>query len=288
MEALLINKSFIESELKKYNIADAYIAELSDHHMSLKVDGVNDIAGYKVARRARIEIKGKRVEVEKKRKDLKTDSVKFGKAIDTEARRIISLLLPIEEHLISQEKIVDDEKERIENEKEIQEKERIEREEAERKREEEERQTKIREEQKIESERLEKIRTEQEEKQAKIKSEQDKIDADKRAISKHESEKERQAEIERAKEESAKQARIDAEDKAQRELEEKEKVEKQAKKDEILRLALMPDNEKLATYAKAIRAIPMPSLANKQSHKIFDEAIGYLKKAYKILMEEKE
>lgn len=118
-------ETFIETELKKYNITDAAIAKLSKENLSLAVNGVDDKEGYKIVKNARIGIKTKRVEIEKKRKDLKADSLKFGKAVDSEAKRITSLLMPIEEHLISQERIVDDEEERVKAEKIEKEKDRI-------------------------------------------------------------------------------------------------------------------------------------------------------------------
>jgi len=58
-------------------------------------------------------IKGKRVEVEKTRKKLKEDALEYGRAVDGEAKRITALLAPIETYLESQEKIIDDEKARI-------------------------------------------------------------------------------------------------------------------------------------------------------------------------------
>lgn len=259
-------------ELKKYNMADAHIAGLSKQYMALKVEGVNDQKGYELVHRARIEIKTKRVEIEKIRKALKADSIKFGDVVDTEAKRIKSLLSPIEEYLISQEKIVEDETKRIKAEKDRIEKERIEKEEAEKKRVEEEKQAKIREEQRIESERLEKIRIEQEEKEAKIKAEQEKIEAEKQEIAKQKErdkqEREKQAEIE--------QAKIDA-------VEKERLKEDQAKKDEELRLAMLPDKEKLFALADFIDHIHLPSLSHAQSHNVLNEAKAYLAKACEVL-----
>lgn len=360
-------ESFIKSELKKYNVTDASIAKLSEQSMKLKVKNVNDQKGYAIVKMARMEIKNKRVAVEKTRKELKSESLSFGKTVDTEAKRITTLLRPIEDHLISQEKIIEDEKERIETEKAEKEKLRIkgridrlllfgatfngceyvfdalsishddvvgrsdeefdkfvdaladaleskEVEEAKAR----EEQEKIKAEQKAEAERLETIRKEQEKKEAKIKTEQErvrkeqeereakikaeidtreakikaeqeKIDAEKRAIAEQKEKAERQEEendkFERAKEEAAKQARIEAEDQAQRELEEKEKKEKQARKNEELRLAMLPDKEKLVAFAERLMAVPTPSLSHEPSHKILSNAKNHLKEACNILME---
>lgn len=305
MEAVLEKESFIKSELKKYNVTDASIAELSEQSMKLKVKNVNDQNGYTIVRKARIGVKNKRCEVESKRKELKAESVSFGKKVDAEAKRITGLLAPIEEHLISQEKIVDDEKARIIAEKDRLEKERIEKEEAERKRAEEEKQAKIREEQKIEYERLEKIRIEmgkrdaelkaekeslekeQKEEELKIREAQEQIEVEKRAIiaqkEKEAQEKQGLIEVEKAKSEAIEKARIEAEQKAKREVEAERIAKEREKADEQLRLAMLPDKEKLSALAKAIEAIPMPALSHGQSHGILKEAKDYLVKACIVL-----
>jgi hypothetical protein len=283
----LADEAFIKTELKKYNITDVYISAMSDKAITLKVKNVNDKGGYKIVHEARIQVKNKRVEIEKKRKWLKRKSLRFSKAVDFEAKRIFGLLLPIEEHLISQEKIVDDEKERIKTQKETEERERIEQEEADRKKEEEEHQEKIREEQRIESERLEKIRIEQEEKEAKIKIAQDKVDAEKRIIAEQKEKEDREIRIRNEEKEMAERAKVEADQLAKRKEEEKLRVEEQAKKDEKLRLALLPDIEKLIAFARAFRAIPLPSLSTNKCHNILSNAIIHLKKAYEILTKER-
>src|SRR3972149_743532 len=106
----------IEQELKKFDIAEAVISQWSKDYMMLTVADLDDKEGYKAVKEARITVKGKRVEVEKKRKELKEDSLRFGKAVDTEAKRITGLLEPIELHLVKQEDDYDAEKERIKQE----------------------------------------------------------------------------------------------------------------------------------------------------------------------------
>lgn len=113
----------ITKELQQFNVTDAAIAELDGRYRKLTVKDVNDVAGYEVVKKARIDIKKRRVDVEKTRVALKAESLEYGRKIDGEAKRIFALLEPIENHLITQEKIVDDEKERIK--KEAEEKERV-------------------------------------------------------------------------------------------------------------------------------------------------------------------
>ena len=104
---------FIKTELQKFNIANAVIAKMSAEYLPLKVKGLDDKEGLKKVHDARMVIKSKRVEVEKKRKELKASSLAFGQAVDTEAKRIAGLLLPIETHLENEESIVEKEKERL-------------------------------------------------------------------------------------------------------------------------------------------------------------------------------
>lgn len=99
-----------------FPVADAAIAEMREKYMPLKIAGVNDRAGYVMVRQARIEVKEKRCAVENRRKELKADAIEWGRKVDAEAKRLTSLLTPIEEHLDAQEKAHDAEKERIKRE----------------------------------------------------------------------------------------------------------------------------------------------------------------------------
>lgn len=100
------------NDLISFPVADVAIAELSAKYMPLKVTGLNDLAGLAAVHDARMIVKGLRVDVEKKRKELKADSLAWGKKVDGEAARITALLEPIETHLEAEESIVVKEKER--------------------------------------------------------------------------------------------------------------------------------------------------------------------------------
>ena len=120
-----MNEETIKNELQRYNVTDAAIAKLNTDYMALTVKDVNDDEGYKVVKKARIDIKTHRVDVEKVRVQLKAESLEVGRIIDREAKRITALLTPIEDYLSDQEKIVDDEKARLKAEAEAKEAERI-------------------------------------------------------------------------------------------------------------------------------------------------------------------
>ena len=100
------------NDLISFSVADVAIAELSAKYMPLKVNGLNDLAGLAAVHDARMEVKGLRVDVEKKRKELKADALEYGRKVDGEAKRITALLEPIEAHLEAEESIVVKEKER--------------------------------------------------------------------------------------------------------------------------------------------------------------------------------
>ena len=97
----------------RFSIADTTIAAWAHEYMGLTIAGVNDSKGLKAVHDARMVVKNQRVEVEKRRKELKADALKWGQAVDAEARRLTSLMEPIETHLEQQEEAIAAEKERI-------------------------------------------------------------------------------------------------------------------------------------------------------------------------------
>lgn len=120
-----MDKTTIDKELTRYNITDAAIASLSAKYMELTVKGIEDKDGFKKVHEARMDIVKRRTSVEKTRKDLKADSLDYGRRVDAEAKRITALLQPIEDHLTEQEKVVTDELARIKAQKEAEEAARI-------------------------------------------------------------------------------------------------------------------------------------------------------------------
>jgi len=107
-----------KAELAKFNIADSVIEKMKEEFGQLTVADVNDREGLKQVHDARIVVKNKRIEIEKTRKDLKEDSLKFGKMVDNEAKRLTALLEPIETYLSAEEDKIENEKKRIKEERE--------------------------------------------------------------------------------------------------------------------------------------------------------------------------
>jgi len=106
----------------KYDITEAAISEIRQKYSGLKIV---DTASYKTVSVAIAEVRSKRIAVEERRKELKKDALEYGRLVDSEAKRITSLLQPIEEELKAEKQKEDDRKAKIKAEKEAQEKARV-------------------------------------------------------------------------------------------------------------------------------------------------------------------
>lgn len=108
----------VKLELAKFGRADQAIAVLKSKYGELKVEGLEDKEGYKIARKAWSEVRGYRTGLEKKKKSIKEFYIKMGKAIDAEEERLVDLISPLEDHLYKIWKAIDEEKELEEKKKE--------------------------------------------------------------------------------------------------------------------------------------------------------------------------
>lgn len=104
-------------ELQKFGITDQAIAELGEKYLKLTVKGIEDKDGLASVHSARMDVVRKRTGIEAIRKELKEESLNWGRRVDAEAKRITGLLQPIEEHLDTEEKKVTEEIARIKREK---------------------------------------------------------------------------------------------------------------------------------------------------------------------------
>jgi len=103
----------MEKQVVEYSVTDAAIREMETQYMGLTVLGLDDKEGFELVHDARMVVKSTRVEVEKKRKELKVDALEWGRTVDSEAKRIFKLIEPIESHLQFEEEKITKEKERI-------------------------------------------------------------------------------------------------------------------------------------------------------------------------------
>ena len=102
-----------EQGLVDYNLTDQAIQALSDKYMPLVITDLEDEGQLKTVHEARMDIKGRRVAVDKQRKELKKEALAWGKKVDSAAKHIFGQLLPIEEHLMAEEIKVLEEQNRI-------------------------------------------------------------------------------------------------------------------------------------------------------------------------------
>lgn len=113
-----MDEQLLSTELQKFNVTDAAISELSSKYMGLKIDGIDDKKGAKAVHEALMDVKGRRVAVQKIGKELRADAIKYQNAVIAEEKRIIALLEPIEDHLTEEEEAVKNEIARIKAEEE--------------------------------------------------------------------------------------------------------------------------------------------------------------------------
>jgi len=272
------------TQLQRFTPTDGAIAMIADQYMPLVIQGPDDSVGFKAVHSARMVVKGHRVEVEKVRKELKADALRYGQAVDAEARRITGMLEPIETHLAAEENAHEAAKEAIRNaarlKAEAEARAAADAEAARLKAEHDAEVERLR----IEREKLDTERKAMEAERAKIeaaaaaerarqKAEQDKIDAERRIV---EAEQKQLAEIEaarllaiekeRIRKEAAEKAQIETEARIAREAAEKKAADEAkaaiAEAARIRELSLRPDREKLLAVMAAVVAIEIPAVSS--------------------------
>jgi hypothetical protein len=92
------------------------IAEIKEKYLVLRVTDLTDVVGYAACDAARKRVKGLRIAIEKRRKEIKKESIEWQKRLDSTANGLMTELEAVELHLETQQKIIDDEKKRIEEE----------------------------------------------------------------------------------------------------------------------------------------------------------------------------
>lgn len=96
-----------------YSVTPETIATMAEKFAALKINGTDDKAGYELVHKARMECVKARSQIEKTRKELKAESLEFGRKVDSEAKLLTGKIEAIEYGLAEQQKIVDDAKEAI-------------------------------------------------------------------------------------------------------------------------------------------------------------------------------
>jgi DNA repair exonuclease SbcCD ATPase subunit len=96
-----------------YPVIAEKIGELAAEYLPLRVNGLDDSKGLKRVHDARMVVKNLRVNVDKRRKELKESALKYGREVDSAAKQLFDLLEPIETHLQDEEDRFENEKKRI-------------------------------------------------------------------------------------------------------------------------------------------------------------------------------
>jgi hypothetical protein len=113
MSTALAERRAFSIEPITYPVIAEKIGELSAAYMPLRVYGLSDTKGLKEVHDARMVVKNLRVNVDKRRKELKAASLEYGRQVDSAAKALTDLLEPIESHLQAEEDAVENEKARI-------------------------------------------------------------------------------------------------------------------------------------------------------------------------------
>ena len=108
----------VKQELMRLTIADNAITKMDQEFKNLTINGIDDKEGYNVVKKAKSLVVKSRNKIDNVKKEMKRD-------IDTEAKRLLARLAPIEEQLSSKLLVIDEEIMKIEEEKKRVEQERI-------------------------------------------------------------------------------------------------------------------------------------------------------------------
>lgn len=109
-------ETFIEQELKKFDVVEANLIALADAGKGLKITSIEDKAGLEAVRKARIAIKNERVRIKNKGKELRDQANKFNNAVLAKEKEYLAIIIPTEDELQAEENRIAEEKERIDRE----------------------------------------------------------------------------------------------------------------------------------------------------------------------------
>ena len=292
-----------ETQVVKYSVVEADIAQMRSVYMDLVITDLEDVEQFKQVKEARLIVKGKRCAVENERKKLKSDALAWGKKVDGRAKEIFALIEPIETHLAKEEQKVLDEQKRLAEEQAMEEAERVDKRVADllavgvtmpridvalmdddeyqcllgdKTFEFEERQKALAEAKAAEEKRLadEKAEREAEAKRlAKQKAEQDKIAADLKKQQDELEAKYKEMRAEKIRAEAERRLEIDAKAKVEQEAKEASDREMAAKEAEERRFALLPDKERLTEWVNSFELPSEPELDHSNAVDILTSAV---------------
>ena len=89
--------------LDAYGVPFTEAGKLIEQGLAIEVTSEEDTENMALARKTRLELRTKRIAIEKKHDELKADSLAYGKAVDLVQRVALEQIKPVEEHLKLQE-----------------------------------------------------------------------------------------------------------------------------------------------------------------------------------------
>jgi hypothetical protein len=107
-----------EQEIKRFEIARAWISDRKEQYKGLKIASLEDKEGYRAVEKAWQEIRNKRLLVQKKHTEIKADYLVITRAIDGEKNELVRLLTEVETPLATELDRIENEKREIEQAKE--------------------------------------------------------------------------------------------------------------------------------------------------------------------------
>lgn len=99
-------------DIEQFNPGVAELTALATSYRGLSIAGIEDEAGYELVHRARIDLRNKRVAIQKTGKSLREDANAFAKKVIEREKELIALVEPIEIELSDKQEAIDLEIER--------------------------------------------------------------------------------------------------------------------------------------------------------------------------------
>ena len=103
----------ITTELAKENVTEAVIANLKKQYLPLKINGIDDVEGYKKVHEARIVCRDTRTLAERICKKGREAAIKEQKLWIAKEKEVVTQVSEVEQHLKKQEDAIDEQKEAI-------------------------------------------------------------------------------------------------------------------------------------------------------------------------------
>lgn len=103
----------MELNIEKFNPTKAELLVLADKAKGLVINGIDDMEGYQLVHKQRMELKNTRVQITKLGKSYREEAIAFQKAVIEKEKELVGIIEPIELDLQSKQDTIDLEKEKL-------------------------------------------------------------------------------------------------------------------------------------------------------------------------------